>query len=115
MRTDIKRERHTRERGDLLRILKEDYQQEVTSVRNLLGALDALGMPLSEEDLVFHLTYLAGQGYLSLMRVRDTVEYRTDRRLVGWEKPETIKFTKLLPKGLQLLDGAIPEDPQVKF
>jgi len=115
MRMDIKRERHARERGDVLRILKEDYQQEMTSIRNLLGALDALTMPMSEEDLVFHLIYLAGQGYLSVMRAKDTPEYRTDRRLVGWDKPETIKFVKLLPKGLQLIDGLVAEDPLVKF
>jgi len=115
MGRDIKRERHNGERGVLLRVLKEDYQQEMTSIQNLLGALDALTISLSEEDLVFHLEYLAGQGYLRILRVKDTPGYRTDRRLPGWEKPETIKFVKLLPKGLQLIDGLVPEDPLVKF
>jgi hypothetical protein len=115
MRIELERERHNRERGDILLVLKEDYQREMTSTHNLLGTLDALGSALSEEDLAFHLTHLAGQGYLRILRAREMPGYRTDRRLPGWEKPESIKFVKLLPKGLQLLDGVIPEDPHVKF
>ena len=115
MRSELDRERHDRERGDVLRVLKEDYQRELTSARNLVGTLDALGLPLSEEDLAFHLIYLSDQGYVRVLRVKDMPSYRTDRRLAGWENPETIKFVKLLPKGLQLIDGLIAEDPSVKF
>jgi hypothetical protein len=115
MRIGTEQARHAAERGDLLRVLKEDYQQGMTSARNLLGTLDALGIPLSEQDLAFHLMYLADQGYLRIVRVKDTPAYRNDRRMLGWEKPETIKFLTLQPKGLQLLDGMIPEDPMVKF
>jgi len=115
MRIEIEGMRHARERGDLLRVLKEDYQRGMTSVRNLLGTLDTLNISLSEEDLAFHLMYLADQGYLRLVRVKDTPGYRADRRIAGWEKPETIKFAMLLPKGLQLIDGLVAEDPLVKF
>lgn len=115
MQIDVDKIRYARERGDLLRILKEDYQRETTSIRNLLGTLDALGSPLSEEDLCFHLIYLADQGYIRIVRAMDMPVFRNDRRLPGWQKPKTVKFAKLLPKGLQLLDGLIHEDPMVKF
>ena len=115
MQSELERGRHCRERGDILRTLKEDYQRGTTSVRNLLGTLDALGVSLSEDDLAFHLIYLADQGYAQIVRVRDMPVHRKDRRLPGWEKPDTIKFVRLLPKGLQLIDGVIPEDPSVAF
>jgi hypothetical protein len=115
MRIEVERERDNRERGNVLLVLKEDYRREMTSVRNLLGTLDALGISLSEEDLAFHLIYLSDQGYLRVLRAKDMPNYRRDRRLPGWEKPETIQFIKLFPKGLQLIDGVIPEDPHVRF
>ncbi len=112
---DMRQVRHTAERGDILRTLKEDYQAEMTTLRTLLSALDLQGTPLSQEDLEFHLTYLAAQGYVQVWRARDMPNHRADRRGRGWEKPSTMLFAKLLPRGLQLLDGAIPEDPQIRF
>lgn len=113
--TEIENARHARERGDILLTLKEDYLQAMTSVRNLLGAMDAQGMSLSEGSLCFHLQYLKQSGYIQLWRHRDLDTFRTDRRGGNWVKPDAILFAKLLPKGLQLIDGKVEEDPLVAF
>ena len=115
MMADLEKQRHAAERGDLLRTLKEDYTAEMTSTRSLLRALDAQGIALSQEGLGFHLTYLEEQGYIKAWRAREMPGARKDRRMKGWTKPETVMFAKLLPKGLQLIDGLIEEDPLVTF
>lgn len=113
--TEIEQSRHAEERGAILRTLKQDYQSEMTSVSSLIGALDAQGISLSREGLSFHLRYLADQGYIRVLRAKEVPGYRADRRLPGWEKPDTLKFCKLLPRGLQLLDGDIEGDPKITF
>lgn len=115
MMTELEKQRHATERGDILRTLKEDYTEDMTSLRSLLRALDAQGVSLSHEGLGFHLTYLEGQGYVQVWRVRDLPSYRTDRRIPGFAKPGTMMFVRLLPKGLHLVDGLIGEDPSVAF
>lgn len=111
---EVEQERHAHERGEILRVLKEAWGNDMVSVRSLIGTLDRLGHPVSEEGLVFHAKYLAGQGYVRVVRAQDMPGYRRDR-LKRDEKPTTIRFWILEPKGLQLLDGAIVEDPLVKF
>jgi DNA-binding transcriptional ArsR family regulator len=111
----LETQRHYRERGDILRTLKEDYSSAMTSTRNLLGALDAQGISLSEQGLTFHLHYLEDAGYIRVSRVRDMPNFRNDRRSGSWMKPDTIMFARLMPKGLHLVDGAIREDPGVVF
>jgi len=115
MMTEIEQARHVRERGDILRTLKEDYLADMTSVESLARALDAQGISLSPEGLVFHLIYLEQQGYVRIWRMRDLPQYRTDRRGRRIAKPDAVMFTKLQPKGLQLIDGQIPVDPLVAF
>jgi len=112
---DIENARHTQERGTLVRVLKENYQEEMTSIQMLIRMLDRLNIPLSYEGMVFHLHYLEDGGYLKLWRARDLPNFRRDRTAPGSRKPGDVMFAKLLPKGLQLLDGRIPEDPQVTF
>jgi len=113
--TDAERVQKAIERGEILRVLKEGFTEALMSTRVLRGALDMLGISLSMEDLAFHLTYLSQQGYVEMKRVRDLPGFRSDRALPSWEKPDTIKFARLAPKGLQLLDGLIAEDPSVRF
>ncbi len=115
MTGEIESVRHAHERGDILRVLKEDYQQEMTGVRTLIRSLDLMNVPLSYDGLVFHLQYLETSGYVQLWRNRDLPSFRRDRTQAGSAKPSSIMFSKLLPKGLQLLDGLIPEDPSVAF
>jgi len=112
-KTDLELARHAAHRGAILRTLKEDYGPEMTTLRVLQRALDVQGVSLSAEDLEFHLTYLSDQAYVSIKRARDLPGFRTDRP--GAVKPSAILMAKLLPSGLQLLDGLIPEDPSVTF
>lgn len=114
MIADRERQRHSEERGDILRTLKEDYTREMTSVRSLLRTLDVQGIPLAVDGLEFHLVYLSQGGYVQIWRLRDLPNWRTDR-VVSGQKPTTIMFAKLTTKGLQLLDGLIPEDPGISF
>ena len=115
MQSEIEQARHARERGDILRTLKEDYTNEMTSTRSLLGALDAQGMSLSEDALDFHLVDLELAGYVRIWRMRDTAGYRSDRHGPRWRKPDSIMFCRLLTKGLRLIDGLIEADPGVVF
>ena len=110
---EIEKQRLARRKGDVIRILQEDYRAKMTSVGSLLGALDMLGEPVDPRSLQFDLTYLSQQGYILTWCVRDMPGFRHDRINSG--APDDIRFAKLTPKGLQLLDGNAPEDPQVKF
>jgi len=111
---EIERARHAEERGLIIRILKEDFTAELTTVRTLLRALDAQGQALSPEGLAFHLVYLERQGYLALTRARNLPDFRADRWSSG-TKANSIIGAKLLPLGLHLLDGKAPVDPSVTF
>jgi len=113
MMADIEKARWAQERGSILRTLKEDYVREMTSIRSLIRVLDAQGVPLSHDELSFHLRYLADQGYVRILRARDLPGFRRDRPMDV--SAETIMFAKLEPRGLQLLDGLIAEDPSVAF
>ncbi len=110
---EIEKQRLARRKGDIIRILQEDYRSRMTSVGSLLGALDMLGEPVDPKSLQFDLIYLSQQGYILTWCVRDMPGFRQDRASVG--SPDEIRFAKLTPRGLQLLDGNAPEDPQVKF
>jgi DNA-binding transcriptional ArsR family regulator len=110
---DIELARYARQRGDILRTLKEDYLYEMTSVHSLIRALDAQGVSLAMDGLEFHLIYLADSGYVRVWRVKELPGFRRDRS--PHERPDAIAFAKLLPKGLRLIDGLVPEDPAVSF
>jgi hypothetical protein len=110
---DMQQLRHMQRRGAILRILAEDYTSAMTGTSSLLGALDMLGYPLSLESLQYHLTYLMEEGYISIQRMRDLPGWRSDREQVG--SPNTIRFARLSPKGLRLVNGSIPADPEVRF
>lgn len=110
--TDIENLRHAETRGKLLAILAEDYSSRMTSVATLTAALDLRGFSLTEDRLAFHLTYLEDSGYVKIWRTRDMPGYRGDRDRGA---PDTMRFAKLSPRGLQLIDGNCPEDPKVRF
>lgn len=115
MTTTAETVRYAGDRGEIIRALKETYTSEMTPLRTLLGTLDLLRVSLSQEDLEFHLTYLSDRGYVRIWRAREMPGYRRDRRGPVWWKPETIMFAHLLPRGLNLLDGQVEEDPGVRF
>lgn len=106
-------QRHAHQRGDIVRALYEDYTSNMTSVHTIIGALDAMGTSLAAETLDRHLVYLSDSGYVKIWRTRDMPGWRSDRRGAG--SPDEIRFAKLLPLGLQLLDGIADANPGVKF
>ena len=106
--------RYAEIRGKILSILAEDYTSRMTSIGTLVGALDLRGFSLSEEKLAFHLTYLEDSGYVRVWRTRDMPNFRGDRGS-GDGSPDNIRFVKLMPAGLQLLDADRPADPKVRF
>lgn len=106
--------RYAETRGKILIVLAEDYTTSMTSTGTLVSALDLSGFSISPESLRFHLTYLEAQGYVKLWRSMDMPGYRRDR-LEGRAHPEDIRFAKLMPPGLQLVDGKRVEDPMVSF
>lgn len=110
---EIEKQRHASQRGDIIRVLCEDYRSTMTAVGNLSGTLDSLGTSISMESLCFHLTYLADSEFIKIWRTRDMPGWRTDRSNRG--SADDIRFAKLLPRGLQLLDGICAADPGVKF
>jgi hypothetical protein len=112
---EMEQARHATEKGQILRCLAQEYGREMTSVRNLSGALDLLGTPMSGDALQFSLIYLAEQGLIRIWRGRDTPGWRSDREQRGSMSAETIVFAKLLPKGLQLVDGIGAEDLGIRF
>jgi len=109
----VEQARHAIQRGGILSCLHGDYASRMTSVRALQSAMDMLGEPMSFSSLAFHLHYLSDSGYLRLWTAADMPGFRADRS--GDGDPHAVKFAKLLPKGIQLLDGAIEADPLVRF
>jgi hypothetical protein len=105
--TQLDSERHNLERGLVLRALYDDYGAEMTGVAALARAvrLDANGLNM-------HLTYLSQQGYVAIWRAREMPSFREDRK---WLDPSCIVFAKLMPKGLQLIDGDVESDLKVAF
>ena len=98
----------------ILRTLREDYTSIMTSVASLAHALDSIRVSLSPESMDFHLVYLFDQGYIQIWRAKDMPRFRTDRT-AGWTEASRIMFAKLLPLGVQLIDGDVPADPKVNF
>lgn len=109
--TDLENLRHAEARGKLLKLLAEDYTSRMTSVGTLRSALDLCGISVTKID--FHLTYLEDSGFVRLWRTKDMPGFRADRH--GEGNPDAIGFAKVTPRGIQLIDGNIPEDPKVKF
>ena len=105
--------RHARERGAILEVLKQGYDQSMVSVASLSGALNMAGMPMTAAGLQFSLTLLADSGYILIWRAKETPAWRPDR--MNEMRPDTIVFAKLTPKGLFLIDGHVASDPAVIF
>lgn len=110
---EMERQRHCRQRGEILRLLKEEYLRPMTSVSSIGGAADMLGQAMASDTLQFHLTLLEQQAYIQIWRNRDMAGYRRDR--ASALPPDHIRFAKLTPRGLMLIDGQWPEDPLVMF
>lgn len=109
----MEKARHAAERGNIIRALHEDYSSPMTGVGSIVGVLDVMGVAVSYEAMQFHLVYLSDEGYIQIWRNREMPGWRSDRVNAG--NPNQIRFAKLLPRGLHLLDGACAADPGVRF
>lgn len=111
--SDLELMRHAAEKGAVLTALAQEYAREMVSVRSLYGALEITGTPMSMEGLQWALNYLADSGYVRIWRLKDLPTHRADRMMPG--NVDTIVFAKLLPLGVQLMDGRAPADPGIRF
>lgn len=105
--------RHAEERGRILQVLQSEYGRGAVTAHTLLGALDALNYPMTLDSLQFSLTYLADSNYIAVTRASETPGYRKDRP--GSLTPYTIVTARVLPLGIQLIDGQAPADVGVRF
>lgn len=80
-------------RGEILRQLAEAFPRWLT-FKSLLNLLDLAGYSLLDEDLSFHLEYLAGKKLL---------EFRIEDAPIG--KPRPITIIRITPDGIDSLDG----------
>lgn len=111
--SEMEQARHAEEKGAILMALKEDYGAKMTSVKSLGRALDLLGHPMRADGLQFALVYLADSGYLRIWRAEDLPGFRADRQ--SDVRRDAVVFAKLLPRGLQLIDGQVAADVSVSF
>lgn len=86
--------RYERQRGDMLLLLKEDFGQFMT-VRLLGDAMGRLNHALTDDDVRFHLQYLADKGMVDLQR-HDVPESR---------ERNVIFAARLNARGVDFLDG----------
>jgi len=112
--SEVEKARHALEKGAILRVLQEAYGGPALMVAALAAVLDTLGFPMSPVNLQFSLTYLAGCGYVRIVRAKDVPGFRRDR-LRKDDSPETIVMAEMQPLGLRLFDGTAPEDPLIRF
>lgn len=105
--------RHAIERGVILQALKSDFASRMTGTATLFRTLDLLGYSMGIESLEFHLALLSASGYVRIWRASDMPGWRADRPNI--QRSESIVFSRLEPKGLQLIDGDVISDPSVAF
>jgi hypothetical protein len=105
--------RHSQERGSILLALKAGYGRERVTLGELASTLNMVGSPMTAESLQFSLSLLADCEYIKIWRAKAVGKWRKDR--VNDVDPDAILAARLLPRGLQLIDGQIEADPQVTF
>jgi hypothetical protein len=113
MISEMEHARHAAQRGTILETLRHDYCSEMTSVKSLSRALFMLGQAITAEGLQFHLSLLSDGGYVKIWRHKELPTFRPDRETDV--AADRIAFVRLKPRGLQLIDGKIPADPDVSF
>lgn len=109
----IEQQRHAEEKGKILTILHEQYGNQLTTVRSLVGTMDLMGFPMSRDTVRFALQYLQDRGYIEVRRTRDQPGYRSDREWEG--DPNAPVTVGLRADGVLLINGQMPADPAVIF
>jgi hypothetical protein len=113
MISEMDKARHAEERGEILKALHSDYSSRMSSVKMLGRVLFMAGQSITPGALQFHLSLLADSGYVKIWRAEEMPGFRPDRGMES--RGDVIVFARLMPRGLQLIDGQIPADPGVSF
>lgn len=101
---------HDVQRGEIIRALVPHLGRWM-KLRTLQYALANINVPLSCEDLSFHLEYLCGAGLVEVQRA----VLREDQPIPDDSAPGDISLVRITNKGLHLYDRKIAPDPGVKF
>ena len=108
--------RTTFQRGNILTALRAEFTREKTPAAVLFHTVASLVAGLTRNEFDDHLTYLEGKEYIRLWHQRDMEEERDDRQPSDRDvRSDDIRFARLLPKGVDLLEGSIPADPGIDF
>lgn len=92
---------HKRMRGFILRCLNFYPQDETTGL--VIGDfVRNCGCPCIDSEISTHLNYLESKGYITKRAV-------SDKRLGNYE----VVVAQITPKGVDLLEANIPEDPGI--
>jgi len=95
--------RHEVQRGVILMILTHHDLEWVPFSELKAQMARGQGYPMTDQELWFHLRYLAGRNYVE---TRSTRPGRSDLSLTQ---------ARATPKAVDLLEGRIPNDPGVAF
>lgn len=99
--------------GLILRLLEANRGLEIAmDFETLHDSLDLRGKPTAPHKLRDLLGYMAGKGYVELTRLRDVIGNRLPKS--GDASLDHIQTVKLTPKGKDLLDGTIEDDPGIR-
>ncbi len=98
-RETARRGQHEADRAEILRLLVPGFPEPLT-FNGLREGLLIGGRPMEDEGLNFQIAYLEQGGYV--------IVNRAERR--GRKKILSVAATK---KGIDLVDGRIPEDPGI--
>ena len=92
--TEIQKERYRKIRGHILRVLVK-WHPAPLDIDEILIFLDALGYPITREELESHVAYLEEPGYI-----------RIEKRKVEGINVQKVRISK---KGIDIIDKFVPD------
>lgn len=102
------------ERGEILTMLNSNAGR-ATGMGLLRVSLDQVGVSLSINELKTRLCYLEEKGYVELRRRKDIPGYHRKLDEPGGGRANDLVTAKLTAKGIDLVEGNIPNDPGIGF
>lgn len=98
---ELKAAENRQTRGEILNVLRMNYPG-MLSEKQVISWLEQLGY-VTYENIKEYLEYLQDKGYISI-EVRRIKSFRQENTTI-----------KLTPKGVDLMEGNIEEDPGIEF
>lgn len=98
---EIKISENRQIRGEILNALRLNYPSQI-SEKQIISWLEQLGY-ITYERIKEYIEYLQDKGYVQI-EMKRIKSYRQENSMV-----------KLTPKGVDLLEGSIEEDPGIEF